>query len=227
MSNRNAYRYADDVVVRTQASGMAGHISPIQRNALGKFASMFQTFVINEWAYLMKDVMGVRDGRMNGVNVKKLTTMLSATTLVSMFYEDALGISSPFPTPIRRFKEAIDEGEGPAKATFRGLVEFGERVPIVGGGVRYGSHPMGAGAELMGETFKKFTGDPMQESYFKLTGQWLGAPGTSQIMKSYNASKRGESAYGIIMGSYTKKGKKTKGSDPLGSLGGLGGLGSL
>jgi hypothetical protein len=70
MSEKDAINYADDLVVRTQASALKGDISPIQRSAVGKFFTMFQTFVINDWGYLTKDVLGIRNK-----NVRKRDAM--------------------------------------------------------------------------------------------------------------------------------------------------------
>jgi len=58
-SPRQAALMADDFVVRSHASASKLDIAPIQKKALGKAITAFQTFVIANWNYLVSDVMGI------------------------------------------------------------------------------------------------------------------------------------------------------------------------
>uniref|UniRef100_A0A6M3J923 Uncharacterized protein n=1 Tax=viral metagenome TaxID=1070528 RepID=A0A6M3J923_9ZZZZ len=209
-SEEKAINYADDVVTRSQASSMAGDLSPVQRTALGKALTMFQTYTISELNFLLKDVLGMRRGSrtLTPETLGRIAGYIVATTAFNILYENILGIQSPFPTPIKSFAEAIDNDESVGYAALMAAKEFIEPLPILGGGVRYSTSPLGAPAELLTETFKKFGSDPMQKSWLEIGGKWLGVPGAAQIAKSIKASKRGESGYDIIMGNYTKEGKK-------------------
>jgi len=205
-SEAKAVNYADDITIKTQASAMPSDLAPIQRTALGKTLSLFQTFVINEWGWLTRDVVGIKNPRMNRVDAfKKGVSFMVATTLINMFYEDVIGINSPFPTPIRAFQDALEEGASIPSASVNVAKELMEQVPIIGGGLRYRKGILGAGVETLQEGVKKPT--------IATVGKLLGVPGTAQIQKTIKARKRGETPYGQAVGTYTKK--KEKGKRPF------------
>ncbi len=56
LSREEALTYANDTTVKTQASAQLHDLAPIQRSLEGRFLTTFQTFVINEWNFLSKDV---------------------------------------------------------------------------------------------------------------------------------------------------------------------------
>jgi hypothetical protein len=203
-TERKAINYADDVVTRTQASATPADIAPIQRTALGKALSLFQTFVINEWGFLTRDVLGIRNAKIsNKTAFRKTMTLLAGTILANIFYEDILGINSPFPTPIREFEEALERGEDMPSASIEVAKELVEKVPILGGGLRYGKGMLGASVETIQAVAK---GEKPIETGAKL----IGIPGTVQVGKTLRAKKRGESTYGQIVGQYTPKKKRSK-----------------
>ena len=198
-----AIRYADDVTIKTQASAAPSDIAPVQRTPVGKSLTLFQTFVINEWDFITKDVMGIKNAKMtNKKTFQKVTRFMVGVTLINSFYEDVLGINSPHPTPIRAFQEALEKGENFPSATWQATKEIGEKIPIIGGGLRYGKGITGAGSEIVRDLLTQKTIKP--ENIAKLAG----IPGTAQIAKSIRAKKRGESKYGQVVGQYTKKKKK-------------------
>ena len=202
-SERKAINFADDVVTKTQASAARSDLSPMQRTTLGKTLSLFQTFVINEWGFLTKDVLGIKNARItNKQAFKKTLAFIAGTTLINIFYEDILGINSPYPTPIRAFTEAIENDEGMPSASLGVIKELAEQVPIVGGGIRYGRGVVGAVPDFIGEAISR---KPTLETAGKLTG----IPGTVQAGKMVRAKKRGETTYGQFVGAYTKGNKKS------------------
>ena len=81
--------------------------------------------------------------------VKKVIGFIVGTTLVNAFYEDVLGVYSPYPTPVKAFMEAIDNGEEFPSATLKTAKELSELMPIIGGGLRYGKGITGAGLETI------------------------------------------------------------------------------
>lgn len=207
MSEREAINYADDTVTRTQGSAMPSDMAPVQRTALGKAISMFQTFVINQWGFLTKDVMGIKNASINNkMALKKVTGFVIGSTLFNMFYEDGLGINSPMPSPIRAFSEAIEEGEDIPSASAEAAKEIGSLLPVIGGGVRYGSGFMGATAEYITDAGKKIAGyKGPTKSAAELVGKGLGIPGTTQAVKMTRIAKRGGSPLDMILGRYPEK----------------------
>lgn len=203
-SESKARIYADDVVTRTQASAMPGDIAPIQRAVAGKFLTLFQTFTVNDWNFLVKDIMRVgREGPVSKVAFKNAMRFVAATTLFNMLYEDVLKIQSPFPTPIRAFRESLERGDDLPSLAWNVGKEFIEPIPVIGA-ARYGKGPGGPGWELLNESVEFIRRDPMAREWWELAGKWLGIPGTAQTAKTIRARKRGESLYGQVVGTYTR-----------------------
>ena len=210
MSEGRAINYADDVVTKTQASAMPGDIAPIQRSVAGKFLTLFQTFTINDWDYLVKDVLGMRrGGPMTKAHLAKAMRYVAATVLFNSLFEDVLHIQTPFPSPIRAFKESLDNGDSIPSLAWNVAGELIEPIPIVGA-ARYGKGPTGPGGELLQESVKFVKQEPTARPWWELGGKWFGVPGTAQLGKSVRAAKRGESRYGQIVGTYTPPSAKLK-----------------
>jgi len=223
LKGKKAYSYADDVVTKTQASAAPGDLAPIQRSMIGRTATLFQTFVINDFNFLAKDVLGLKNPRItNDVALKKVIRYVAATAALSYLLEEHMGMQSPFPTPVRDIMEGIEEGDSNfalAKKLAWGLTD---PIPVLGSG-RYGKSLGGAGVETLDEVFKSLRSDPLSPPIWEPGGKILGVPGVTQTGKSLRARKRGEGIYGQIAGTY----RREKKSSSLGSLGGLGGLGRL
>ena len=210
MSEGRAINYADDVVTKTQASAMPGDIAPIQRSVAGKFLTLFQTFTINDWDYLVKDVIGVRrGGPLTKAHLAKAMRYVAATMLFNSLFEDVLHIQTPFPNPIGAFKESLDNGDEIPSLLWNVGGEFIEPIPIIGA-ARYGKGPGGPGYELLQESVKFAKQEPEARPWWELVGKWRGYPGTAQLGKSVRAAKRGESRYGQIVGTYTPPSAKLK-----------------
>jgi len=202
-ASKKAITYADDVVTRTQASAMPGDIAPIQRAVAGRFLTLFQTFTINDWNFLIRDVLGLRNATVDTPGAfAKAMRYVAATTLFNILFEDVLHIQSPFPTPIRAFREALERGDDTPSLLWNVGKEFIEPIPIIGA-ARYGKGPGGPGVELLNETVKYITKKPMAPPAWELGGKWLGLPGTAQVAKTVRAEKRGETPYGQAVGTYT------------------------
>lgn len=204
LTGKQLQRFADDFVVTTNASGTVVDRAPIQNSALGKALTLFQTYVISDWHFLMKDVLGYHNPEVK--TLKRFTRAFKyvlATTMLNSFYEDVIGTSSPFPTPIRALNKAKDEGkEGVELAMVLGK-EAMELMPILGG-MRYGGTPLGPTATFIGEMGKQFTDDPFKKGLLELAMTGAGVPLTAQIHKMLRANERGEDAYHTLMGTNTK-----------------------
>jgi hypothetical protein len=204
----DAINYADDFVVKTNASGLLGDISPIQGNPLGKALTMFQTYTINNWNFLTKDVLGINNAKItNKQIVGRVFKFVLATTLLNMLYEDVADTSSPFPTPFKEFYKLKGEGKTPGEIALGVGKEFLEPIPILGG-MKYGSTVLGPVAEFANDISKVLTNDPFKKDLMELGLTAAGVPGVAQVGKSMRAHKRGEDFWGSLMGSYHPK-KKT------------------
>ncbi len=214
---KEAARYADDILVRTQASAWRGDVSQFQRTPLGRFFSVFQTFVINEWDWLASDVLG-RKGRVEASpsNVKKVVRLLLASQLINFVF-DEMGVESPVPNPLSAIKESKKKGGGISEQTFAALSEFAEQIPVIGGAIRYTTPyrtalPTGvqqisdlfgggiklakAGVSILGgiEKFKKEV-SKLSNTELEALGKIIGIPGTTQFLKYARRNLKGMTVF--------------------------------
>jgi len=197
LSGKGAYTYADDAVITTQASAALSDRSPIQRTAAGKAATLFQTFVINNWGFLTNDVLGVAKGGrgLNGEAFGKVARYIAGATMMNTLYEDVLGSYSPFPNPLGAYKKAFEKkGDGwdAARAAF---MEAGEIIPLVGGSIRYGSSPLGAGFQALGNLFGN---DYRAPGLVEGVARVAGVPGVAQVKKLWRQAKGRKKKSGIV-----------------------------
>jgi len=196
MKDTEAFNYADDTVTRTQASALPSDISPIQYTTLGKTLSIFQTFVINDWNFLMKDVAGIKNPEISkGQAVKNMMVWAVGATLFNILYEDILGISSPFPSPLRAAYNALDNGDGLFGASKEIAMEMSQLVPFLGG-TRYGSNPFGATVGFIGDVAEKVSDKPGGKPALDLIGKGLGIPGTVQVERMMKEETLKEMMFG-------------------------------
>ncbi len=184
LSHREAVNYADDIVTKTQASAARSDLAPIQREIVGKTASMFNTFVINQWGWLRRDMLGIGAGGMNRERLVKTVQYIAAVTAANSLFEDVLHMRSPFPAPLSAFSKEMEKSDDKTKAAFAAVREMGEMVPIIGGAARYGSSPMGPLVQYSEELLKIVGGDIRPSTVMKAAGKGLGVPGTTQITKT-------------------------------------------
>ena len=192
---KQAIRYANDMVVKTQASARRQHISPLQRSALGKAASALQTFVINDWAFLTQDVLGMgKNVPFTKENFGKVFWYITGTTLINSLYEDGLQVNSPYGTPIRAAVQELEKTDATYLSALKaGGKELMDAVPIIGGAVRYGS---GLGGPVI-ETFDKLAhGENVYEQILKIGG----VPGTAQATKTIRRLQKDYPPLGALLG---------------------------
>lgn len=204
LAEREAVNYADDVVIKTQASGNIENLAPIQRTALGRTVSLFQTFVINNWAFLARDVAGIGKNVSKAGTMKKVATYLVGATAFNTLFEDILGTYSPFPTPIKAFTNALDQGEDIPTAALRAGKEVSELLPILGGGLKYGSSPAGAATELVTTAAWKASGKPTLKRWEDILASLAGVPGTAQAKKIIKGVSADVSLPEILLGAAGK-----------------------
>ena len=192
MSGKGASRYADEIVVKTQGSASRIDISPLQRTALGKAVTPFQTFTINQWGLITRDIAGIgaRKGQISQrEKMERFATFITGMSLVNVVFEEGLGTFSPFPDPISALAKELEKSDDVGKAIASAIFELGEFVPVVGGGARYGSSPFGAQADFW-TTLMQIVAEPAgigrgvgKRKVARTIGTALGIPGTSQAVK--------------------------------------------
>ena len=190
---RESARYADDVVLRTQGSGMRSDMAPIQRSALGRAATLFQTFVIGNYHFLTKDVAGIGKGHSApqvAKNISNIARWVGYGLLVDVLFEDVLGMKSPMPQPVTAFVKEYSKSGKLGTAALRSAGEVAEIFPIIGGGIRYGKSPLGAVAETLTEvsTVAGKTRGP-GISPVELGAKIAGIPGTAQVARALRSNK--------------------------------------
>jgi hypothetical protein len=178
LAGKEAYNFANDVVVKTQSSASKWDVAPFQRTSLGRVASPLQTFVMGEWSWLMHDVLGLGNKAITNKDAfKKATGVVVSTFLYNTLSEDVLGVPSPRPSPLKAAMEARQDGESVPWAVTK---EMGQMLPIIGGGLKYGRAPLGASLNLMENAFKGGTGEM---SLAEIAGRMAGIPGTMQASR--------------------------------------------
>jgi hypothetical protein len=196
MTQEQAVKYADETVVRTQASAARSDMAPVMRSTLGRTALMFQTFTLNNWNFLKHDVAGIGNERVSNKQAfEKVATFMVGATLINILFEDILGTNSPLPTPLRAAYKALDEGDGILGASKNMALELGQLLPFFGG-ARYGSHPLGATVDFIGDVAEKFSDSPRGKPTAELVGKGLGVPGTAQIKRLINSEDIRDALFG-------------------------------
>jgi hypothetical protein len=205
LGEKMAIEFADDVVVRTQASGLRIERSPLQQHALGKSVSLLNTFIINQWGWLTKEVLGVSQvGMSKMARLKKIATLVTGASAINYLYEDVLGTQSPVPNPTGEYARAIEEGRSEGEALWQATGELVEVVPIVGGAVRWGSALGGPILETFQRPIESLARRPTAPAPGKVlpvtAGRLLGVPGVSQISKATRGIQQGAQLREVLLG---------------------------
>jgi hypothetical protein len=115
------------------------------------------------------------------------------------------------PAPMGAFIKALNKGDGFPSASAEAAREIASIVPVVGGGLRYGSSILGAPAEFITDIGKKlapqYTGP--KRSAAELVAKGLGVPGTAQVVKSLKILDKGGSPLDAVVGKYPEPKKLT------------------
>jgi len=213
LSEAEAINLAEVSVDMTQGSSIRSMLAPIQRTAMGKAITLFQTFTISDWNFLYSEIFGVgTKGVSKKQVVRRVYSYILATTAFNILIEDGLHLNSPFPTPIRAAMNSIDEGDESYKVALNVLTELTEGVPGIGSAAKYGSSLLGPIAGLVADATTATFSDPFNDNkmdgvstFWEETGKAAPIPGLGQFSKSKSAYERGESPLGTALGSRTKK----------------------
>lgn len=196
--------YADDVVEQAQGSATRAARAPFQRTAEGAAMSTLQTFVIANFDFLSRQVLGIKNPDITNIQrVQRLTRYVASTAAIAYAF-DFMGMRSPVPDPVKAAREEaeklgyvtdIERYTKVSKAIGKEMLEY---VPIYGGKFKYGSEFGGA---LVNELVRLGTGDTTA------IPRLLGIPGFQQFLKSYRAAERGGTDIDVIFGRYIKEPK--------------------
>jgi len=231
-----AFRYAEDLITRTQGIGVKGAVAPIQATAAFKFMTMFQTFQINDFNYLAHDILKIKNPDIgNFYQVRRVAKYFFAGALVNTLAQMA-GLPTPFPSPFETFNEERSDGSAIGDATIAASREFAEVLPELGGSLKYQSNLAGPMAEFLaalpdamggvnytlGWTLESLGVQAQSLDWYNMTdkeklkvkletgkviGTMLGIPMTNQIVKSIRASSNGGDWFEVLYGVYVKAGK--------------------
>jgi len=196
-NERKAANFADDMVVRTQGSGLPHDIAPIQRGPIGGFVTTLQTFALNNWDYLAKDVFGFRDAsNITSKRFARITRFLIGSLMANYVYENLIGVNSPIPNPIGQAIKDINKGEDIDKVLYNVMAEVIEPVPWAGPALKYKSEPSGPVTSVIMD----FLTSKNIEGTVRAGAQLAGIPGVNQIKKSKRAAEKGLNTLDIITG---------------------------
>lgn len=197
--------FADDVVEQAQGSAARAARSPFQRTAEGKAMATLQTFVIANFDFLSRQVLGIKNPDITSLQqVQRLTRYVASTAAIAYAF-DFMGMRSPVPDPVKAAKEEVEklgyvtDMEKYTKVSKAVGMEMLEYIPIYGGKFKYGSE---LGGVLINELVRLGKGDTTA------IPRLLGIPGFNQFLKSYRAAERGGTDIDVIFGRYIKKPKK-------------------
>lgn len=205
---KDAFKYADDTVTRTQASASPSDIAPIQRTPEGRLLTSMQTFVINEYNFLKSDVLGI--GKLGkpltgGQLAHNAMRLLLSTVVINYLFEDIFNLRSPFPAPEQVIKEGIKRGDKWSKIAVDSVKELAEPLPVVGGAIRWSTAnrpslpiPLQMISDLSTSTAKMLSmmsgkGGEINRRDLEFIGRVFGIPGTAEAAKFVTRIKAGMS----------------------------------
>jgi hypothetical protein len=184
LKGAEAIRYADEAFLKTQGSSTRVVTPPALRQPWTRTLLLFQTYVLNEWTYLTREVLGFRSDKPTLAKVKSVLFYLSITMAMNEMFT-ALGIRSPFPDPLSAIAESQQRGEATAASAIRVAKELAEPIPIVGGAVRYGSGLGGPALQLTNEVIASLRGDRSLDGLVLDMAKAAGIPGTQGFWNAY------------------------------------------
>lgn len=206
---------SNDGILRTQMSGLMGDISPAQSGVIGRILTLFQTFTIGEWNWIMRDVVGIHNPEANlGQSFVRTSRFLIATALINEIFEGQLGVPSPFPAPERAIMDGIKQDKNFGRITSDVLLELMEAVPVIGPSIKF-SQPWRATvpspsiqsvSDIMQLARRGIEFDPSVLSAYSLEqiAKVAGLPGASQARKLVTGLQQGKSWPAALMGTKRK-----------------------
>jgi hypothetical protein len=215
-------RYADDWTAKTQGSASMLDRAPIQRSLIGGTATGLQTFAINEFNFIAKDVLGIKNPEINAkTKLARTARFVAAVTLFNWLQEEVLGMNAGAPTPVKTAREKADElgkdGELTNPELVRiataGLSELVTYVPLIGSALKYDTTLGGPSTALIVDLAKDMRDKGYPDP--KTVATLLGRGDVRQALKMYEAYSRNGSVMDIMLGNYVPKPREKKGGPVL------------
>jgi len=216
MSHEQAVKWADDVVIYTQASGHRHDLPIIQREHSMRFLlTMFQTFGINEWNYLGERVFGKGSPNLTPAErFRRIFWLLASTAAANVVFEDILKVRSPFPAPEKAIKQALEEEKPLPEIIGAALRELAEEIPIIGGAIRWSTVYrtfMPAGMQIFQDLIRlihKLTSgknplDVLKPEDYTALCKLFGIPGVGETEKVIRRLKKGLPLIPALLGQRT------------------------
>ena len=208
--------FADDMTLYTNGSGSQLHRAPIQATAFGRLATLFQTFAINDFFYLTRQVMQAEKFGLTPTaaksKLKAIVTYATITALVNSLYE-TIGMDAPFSAPITTFQEEIEErGKSNPQALLSAVTELLQVIPSIGGTIRYGGSIGGPAVEYVTEAARLASGRRPARPWWVTLGRLGGIPGTAPTYQLTRATKEQsqDNRRGISRGGSAARGIPTR-----------------
>ena len=223
MSDEQAIRFADERVVYTQSVGVKGATAPIQNIPGLELGVIFQSFAITDFNYIARELMGIKnaDIKANPKQFIKVARYIVAAYAMNQLFH-LMGTDPPHPSPIKEFEESQEGGDSYTLSGIKALLEFGEKLPLIGGPLKYGSSLLGPAGELAGDIPEAFKyavemtdWDRMSDAQrfnralfvAEILGTAYGIPMTRQLKQSIRAASQDAEWWQIILGVYEKEKK--------------------
>lgn len=232
MSEAEAFRFAEDRTAKTQVVGVRGATAPIQNIPGLDLFTIFQTFAIGDFNYIARDLLKIKNPEPTNLKhfARVARYVVGAYCINSVF--QAAGIDEPHPAPVETYKETKEKGGSERLAITKALVEYFEKLPQIGGVLKYGSPLGGPIADLMRDVpvaaqalMGAVDWDRMSKQQKVRTclliadvvGRSAGIPGTAPMLKSARTYAAGGNKWEVLMGIYIDS-KKRHGRGRLPSL---------
>jgi len=229
MSEAEAFRFAEDRTAKTQVIGVRGATAPIQNIPGLDLFTIFQTFAIGDFNYIARDLLKIKNPEpTNFRHFAKVARYVVGAYLINSAFQGA-GIDEPHPAPVEAYRETKKEGGSEQLAIAKALTEYFEKLPQIGGALKYSSPLGGPAVDLMADipvAAQAIVGvvdwDTMSKKQKIKTvllvadvlGRSLGVPGTRSMIKSARAYAAGGNKWEVLMGIYVDATKKRGGKLP-------------
>lgn len=236
MDETAAFRWAEEKTAYTQAVGIRGATAPIQNIPIVSLATLFQTFAINDFNYVARDLLGIKNPDPKNFNhFRKVMRYVVGGYLLNSIAQ--LGnVDPPHPQPFVTYQEHIEEGDINAEALAFSFLELFEKVPLIGGAIKYDSSLFGAVGELAADvpTAAKYAIAMLDWNNMSVAqrfraglfighvlGRVYGITMSNQIRKSIRTASQGGNTWEIILGTYIEEARKQGVSRPPGISGSI------
>lgn len=220
LKGKELVKFADDVVTQTQASTLPGDVAKLQRTTIGRTIGQFQTFMINDWNFMNRELFGrgtdkplvASKGDLEAGTLRKTARYVGAALMLNALYKH-FNIRAPFPDVVGAVESGMENGDSALQIAWATAGELAEKLPFVGN-IKYGKGLLPpildtankllveSGPEVNKMLEEGKTPEKTIEGLLRLSG----VPGTNQYMKAQRAANRGEEGFwDQAVGRYQKR----------------------